>query len=254
MNPPNNPPLFLAEKVRKNFGGVQALNSVTLSVRERTITLLIGPNGSGKTTLLNIASGTLKPDAGRLFFAGRDITRLPPHERFKLGIARTFQIPSLFTSLSVLENLLVPGDFELPPAILLTRAWERRQRKRVEKAFHVLKLLSLDHLWDSPASELSGGQMKLLELARALMSDPKLLLLDEPLAGVNPVLAEGVMNHLVKLRRELKISFLVVEHRLDVALRYADYVYALHKGRVVSEGPPDVVVKSPAVAEPYLGG
>lgn len=229
------------------------MNGVTVSVPEDSITLLIGPNGSGKTTFLQVISGVLKPDNGTLLFKGRDVTSLPPYARFKLGIASTFQIPRLFPSLSVLENVLVAarGVDENPLSYL--RNSRVRERDLIEKAFDVLKLLSLDHVWDKPAYTLSGGQMKLLELARALMSDPKLLLLDEPLAGVNPALAGGIMQFLTRIRGERDIAVLLVEHRLDVALRYADYVYVLHHGSVISEGPPEAVVEDAAVAKAYLG-
>ncbi len=244
------------EKLSKSFGGVRALDNVTVEVDKHSLTLLIGPNGSGKTTLLNIASGVLEPDAGRLLFRGENITKLPPHRRYELGITRTFQIPRLFYSLSVLENVLIPWEsgVENPITILTRGNWKKAEQARIEKAFKLLELLCLDRMWDSPAYELSGGQMKLLELARALMGDPSLLLLDEPLAGVNPSLAEGIMKHLVHLRNELGVTFLMVEHRLDVALRYATHVYVLHHGRVISEGPPDKVTKDPAVIEAYLGG
>ncbi|MEM1509723.1 MAG: ABC transporter ATP-binding protein [Thermofilaceae archaeon] len=252
----NSPPLFLADKLGKSFGGIRALDDVTVEVSRYSLTLLIGPNGSGKTTLLNIVSGVLEPDAGRLLFKGENITKLPPYRRYELGITRTFQIPRLFYSLSVLENVLIPWEsgIENPILILTRRSWRKAEHVHIEKAFKLLELLNLDHMWDSPAYELSGGQMKLLELARALMGNPSLLLLDEPLAGVNPSLAEGIMKHLVYLRNELGVTFLMVEHRLDVALRYATYVYVLHHGRVISEGPPDKVVKDPTVIEAYLSG
>lgn len=252
----DDPPLLFADKLSKSFGGIRALDSVTVEVNRYSLTLLIGPNGSGKTTLLNIVSGVLEPDEGRLLFKGKDITKLPPHRRYELGIARTFQIPRLFYSLSVLENVLIPWESgaENPLMILARGDWREAEQARIEKALKLLELLNLDHMWDSPAYELSGGQMKLLELARALMGNPLLLLLDEPLAGVNPSLAEGIMKHLLRLRNELGIAFLMVEHRLDVALRYATHVYVLHHGRVISEGPPDKVVKDPSVIEAYLGG
>jgi len=213
---------------------------------------MIGPNGSGKTTFLHVASGVLKPDSGTLFFTGRNVTGLPPHARFKLGMVTTFQVPRLFPSLSVLENVLVAARrvCENPFSLLNSRAEERDP---VEKVFEVLKLLSLDRVWDKPAKALSGGQMKLLELARALVSEPKLLLLDEPLAGVNPALASEIMRFLSRVQREEGVAMLLVEHRLDIALKHADYIYVLHHGRVISEGPPKSVVEDPLVAKAYLG-
>jgi len=230
---------------------------VSIRVGPKTLSLIIGPNGSGKSTLINVIGGLLQPDDGRVYFNGKDITSLPPHERFRLGLARTFQTPQLFTSLSVLENVLVPvREYyeERVLEILLSDSWMLREKRYVDRAFQVLKLLNLDHLWDAPASDLSGGQMKLLELARVLMSDPQLVILDEPLAGVNPSLANEIMSYLKTLRDELGVTFLVVEHRLDVALKFVDYVYAMHQGQVIAEGSPDTVIKNPAVIEAYLGG
>ena len=244
--------LFLAKNVSKTFGGLVALDKVTISIPEGSLTLMIGPNGSGKTTFLHVASGVLKPDSGTLLFAGRDVTFLPSHVRFRLGMVTTFQIPRLFPSLSALENVLVAarGACENPLSLMNPRAGER---DLLEKAFEVLRLLSLDHLWDRPAKALSGGQMKLLELARALVNEPKLLLLDEPLAGVNPALASEIMRFLSKIRRERGVTMLLVEHRLDIALKHADYVYVLHHGRIISEGPPESVIEDPLVAKAYLG-
>ncbi len=250
-------PILYTESVSKRFGGVVALDRVNVYVNPRTLTLIIGPNGSGKSTLINIIGGILRPDEGRIFFDGRDITKLPPHARFRLGLARTFQTPQLFTNLSVLENVLVPMHEyyeERVLEILLRDTWRLREREYIDKAFQILRLLNLDRLWDTPASDLSGGQMKLLELARILMSDPRVVVLDEPLAGVNPSLANEIMGYLTSLREELGVTFLIVEHRLDIALKFVDHVFAMHQGRVIAEGPPDVVVKHPAVIEAYLGG
>ncbi|QOJ78068.1 ABC transporter ATP-binding protein [Infirmifilum lucidum] len=250
-------PILYTENVSKRFGGVVALDGVNVHVSPKMLTLVIGPNGSGKSTLINVIGGILRPDGGRVVLNGRDITKLPPHARFRLGLARTFQTPQLFTSLSVLENVLVPMHEyyeERVLEILLRNAWRLREREYIDRAFQILRLLNLDHLWDAPASDLSGGQMKLLELARILMSDPRVIVLDEPLAGVNPSLANEIMGYLTSLRSELGVSFLIVEHRLDIALKFVDYVFAMHQGRVVAEGPPDAVVKHPAVIEAYLGG
>lgn len=242
---------FTAKNISKSFGGLQALHKVSLSIPEASLTLMIGPNGSGKTTFLQVVSGILKPDDGRLVFKDRDITGLPPNLRFTLGIASTFQIPRVFPSLSVLENVLLAAGDPIPNP--MRSLWRVDEYELIEKAFNILKLLSLDHLWDKPASTLSGGQMKLLELARALMSDPKLLLLDEPLAGVNPALANRIMEVLTELKNSRGIAAFLVEHRLDLALKHVDFVYVLHYGRVISQGPPDDVLEDPLVAKAYLG-
>ncbi|MEM2597765.1 MAG: ABC transporter ATP-binding protein [Thermofilum sp.] len=247
-------PLLEALQVSKSFGGFRVLENVSTSVSRGRLTLLAGPNGSGKTTLLNILSGVLSPDGGRVLFKGIDVTELPPHERFRLGLARSFQTPLPFRSLSVLENLLVPLRFyeeEKPLNMLLSRSWIREEEEALERAWKILDLVGLGEVWDKPAGKLSGGQMKLLELARALMGEPDVLLLDEPLAGVNPSLARRIMSSLRRLAGE-GLGVLFVEHRLDIALSYADYVYVLHRGVVIAEGSPQEVVGSPCVLSAYL--
>jgi len=242
--------------VAKSFGGIRAVDGVSMDVHERTLTILIGPNGSGKTTLINLITGVYKPDRGRIFFDGLDITGLPPHLIFRHGIARTFQIPQPFKRLTVLENMLVahpgnPGEGFL--SALRRRRWMGVEEEAVEKAFKLLRLLKLDHLWDQEAEKLSGGQMKLLEVGRVLMSGARLLVMDEPAAGVNPVLAHEVFERFAELKNKLGLTFLIVEHRLDIALRYTDYVYVMANGSVVSSGVPEEVMADPQVIEAYLG-
>ena len=249
--------ILRTEDVVKSFGGVKALNGVDIGVREGSITMIIGPNGSGKTTLINVITGLYKPDNGRIFFNGREITGLPPHEIYRLGLVRTFQIPQPFMKLTVLENLLVaypdnPGEGFFKA--LRKRRWLKAEEEAVEKAFRILKLLKLDHLWDQQSSKLSGGQMKLLEVGRALMSNARLLAMDEPAAGVNPVLAHEVFARFRELKDKLGITFLLIEHRLEIALQYTDYVYAMANGVVVSEGVPERVMADPEVINAYLGG
>ena len=223
----------------KNFGGIRAVDRVSIDVREKTTTMLIGPNGSGKTTLINLVTGVYKPDHGKIYFDGTEITGYPPHEVFRLGVARTFQIPQPFRKLTVLENLLVtqpgnPGEGFIKS--MRRRNWKRFERESVEKAFRILKLLNLDHLWDQEAEKLSGGQMKLLEVGKALMAGAKLLIMDEPIAGVNPTLAHEVFKTFTRLRDELGVTLFLVEHRLDIALQYTDYVYVMATGSIIAEG------------------
>lgn len=250
------PTLLKTENVKKRFGGIIALNGVNIDVNNRNLTMIIGPNGSGKTTLINVIAGLYKPDEGRVKFNGKDITGKPPHVIYNVGIARTFQIPSLFTNLTVLENLLVASRINEGESLFvapLKLKWLKREEELIEKAYRILEILSLDHLWSQPVSKLSGGQMKLVEIGRALMSKPRAVLMDEPIAGVNPKLAHEIFYHIVKLKKELDLSFLIVEHRLDVALQYVDYVYAMHRGKVIAKGKPDDVLDDPNVTEAYLG-
>ena len=244
------------QDVRKAFGSLHALDGVTLGVKEKEVHILIGPNGSGKTTLINAVSGFYKPDSGRVFFEGKDITGVPPYKAYALGVSRTFQIPSLFTKLTVLENVLVaaknnPGESFVRS--LFKRAWVKEETEETRKAFAILQLLGLDKMWDRDSSTLSGGQMKLLELARALMSGGRLVLLDEPISGVNPTLAHEIFGRILKLRDELGVTFLIVEHRLEVALEYVDMVTAMAFGKVVAAGKPEQVMVDPKVIEAYLG-
>lgn len=251
------PPTLDVLNLRKSFGALQALKGVNVRVSEGRLVLIIGPNGSGKTTLINAISGVFKPDSGSVQFNGNHIEGWLPHEIYKIGLVRTFQIPLPFVNLTVLENLLTayrgnPGEGFLRSP--LKRVWEQTEESITENAFRILRQIKLDHLWDRKSSTLSGGQFKLLEIGRALMSGASMILMDEPVAGVNPVLAHELLAQIKRLRDDDGISFLLVEHRLDIALRYIDYVYAMDLGTVISEGDPDKVMGDPNVIEAYLGG
>jgi branched-chain amino acid transport system ATP-binding protein len=240
----------------KSFGSLRALDGVSLEVEARKVNILIGPNGSGKTTLINAVSGFHRPDSGTVVFDGKDITGLPPYKLYRLGLGRTFQIPTLFWKLTVLENVLVaeksnPGESFLNS--LLKKRWVKAETEATEKAMKLLELLGLSKMWDGRAITLSGGQMKLLELARALMSGSSLVLLDEPISGVNPTLAHEIFARILKLRDELGVTFLIVEHRLDIALSYVDNVTAMAFGKVVAAGKPELVMADTKVIEAYLG-
>ncbi|MEM2341231.1 MAG: ABC transporter ATP-binding protein [Candidatus Bathyarchaeia archaeon] len=247
---------MVVKNLTKTFGGVRALNNVSMSL-SGGITLVMGPNGSGKTTLINCISGIYKPDSGKIEYNGIDITGKPPHEIVRYGIVHTFQIPSPFKRLSVLENLMVSAQNNRGEKLLRSifkREWIKEERENFEKSMEILELLNLDHLYDQPAFVLSGGQLKLLEIGRALMTNAKLILMDEPVGGVNPVLAHQIFSHLRKIMKEMKIAFLVVEHRLDVAIKYVDYVYAMAEGKIISHGPPEKVVSDETVTKTYLSG
>lgn len=239
--------------IYKRFGEFVVLDGV--DIKASNITLLIGPNGSGKTTLLNVISGIYKADAGEIFFNGKNITKLRPDQRYKLGIVRTFQIPQPLKKMTVLENLLfaVENPGENIAYAFFKKSWKEWEKKYVDKAFEILNFLKLDHLWNSESYKLSGGQLKLLELGRALMCDAKIILLDEPIGGVAPQLALEIFSTIKRAKEELKVEFLIIEHRLETALEYVDYVYALFNGRVISQGKPEEVIKDKKVIEAYLG-
>ncbi|MCX8201329.1 MAG: ABC transporter ATP-binding protein [Candidatus Caldarchaeum sp.] len=249
--------ILVVRDVTKSFGGLSALSGVDMKVRRGIMSLLIGPNGSGKTTLINTMTGVYKPDSGEIFFEDKPITKLKPHTIYGLGLVRTWQIPRPFHSMTVLENLLVSHKGHRGDGLvtgLFKSSWMKEEEQLVEKAYRILRLLKLDHLWDQQANKLSGGQMKLLETGRALMSGAKMILMDEPAAGLNPILANDLFIHLREVARQLGTTFLLVEHRLDLAIPYVDYVFAMHLGKVIAEGIPQQVLTNSLVVESYLGG
>jgi branched-chain amino acid transport system ATP-binding protein len=248
--------ILKVQGVKKSFGSLHALDGVTLNVEEKKLTILIGPNGSGKTTLINVITGFQKPDEGHIHYGSKEITGWSPQEIYRTGIARTFQIPSMFGKLTVLENLLVaeknhPGE-SLTKSIF-KRLWAKRETDTIEKATKIMELLGMSEQLSTPASLLSGGQMKLVEIGRALMSDANLYLLDEPVSGVNPTLAHEIFARIIRLREQFGITFFIVEHRLDIALKYVDYVNAMASGKLLAAGPPEQVISDPKVIEAYLG-
>jgi len=251
-------PILQVERVTKAFDGVRAVNDCTLSVREGTITGLIGPNGAGKTTLFNLITGFLRPTSGRIVFRGQRIDGLPPHRIFHRGVVRTFQIPRELKTMTVLENLML-----VPPGQVGERIWNpwlfafrvsRQERAIYEKALSVLEFVDLIHLRDEYAANLSGGQKKLLELARTLMCDPAMILLDEPGAGVNRVLMRKLVDNIRVLCNERGITFFVIEHDIDLVTRLCNPVIVMSQGERLAEGTPEEVKQDERVLEAYLGG
>lgn len=248
--------LLRVNNVVKHFGGVAALSGATLALECGKVTALIGPNGAGKTTLLNVIGGITPPDSGTLFFDGREVTRLGPPRLAGLGLTRTFQIARELGNLTVLENLLLARAGQHGEGVLAALVHRRRvqeeERQAALKAKAILQRVNLWRLADAPASQLSGGQKKLLELARALMLEPKLILLDEPAAGVAPPLVAELM----RLVRELAlqgITFGIVEHDMQLVRQLCDHVYVLAEGRTLMHGAFDEVTADPRVIDAYLG-
>jgi branched-chain amino acid transport system ATP-binding protein/neutral amino acid transport system ATP-binding protein len=242
--------------VERNFYGVQALRGVDLAVEAGRITGLIGPNGAGKTTLFNCVTGLLPPDRGRIVFDGQEIAGLRPDQITGKGLVRTFQIARGLPRLSVLDNLLLygahqPGERMLTALLQLASA-RRREEVLLARAMAIAQRLNLALVTHNLAADVSGGQKKLLEIGRALMTEPKLILLDEPLAGVNPTLAREIGEHLKSLVQE-GITILLIEHRMDMVARLCDHVVVLAEGRHLAEGPFDEIAANPAVQEAYMG-
>ncbi len=252
--------LLEVRDVAKYFGGVKALDGVSLTVPERGLIGLIGPNGSGKTTLFNVITGFYVPDRGSVLFReSNDLVRidgLNPNEVFKKGIVRTFQIPRLFNSLTVLENLLVTPlgqKGESPVRALFRNSWSKQERELASKAIELLKTFNMLHYVNSKISELSAAHIKMLETIRGLMTPAKLYLLDEPAAGVDYAMARELFTYVKKLRDEHNLTFFIIEHRLEILMEYVDYVYVLHNGKLLSEGKPQEVISDPKVIEAYIG-
>lgn len=242
--------------MRKHFGGIRAVDGVTVGIGEGEIVGLIGPNGSGKSTLFNVISGVYKPDAGTIAFQGEHIEGLDAWDVFARGIVRSFQNPRLFRGMTVLENALVPPRGQMGEKVVhapVRRRWEGQEIALAKDALRILRRNQLQDVRLNWASEISGGQMKLLEVSRTMMAEPKLLLLDEPTAGVAPKLAGEIFDEIAALRREHGLTFLIIEHRLEVLLRAVERVLVLHQGRLLFDGKPDEAVEDSAVIDAYLG-
>jgi ABC-type branched-subunit amino acid transport system ATPase component len=243
--------------VEKNFGGLQAVAGCSFDVAAGTITGLIGPNGAGKTTLFNLITGQLQPDTGDIRYRSESIVDLPPDDIAGRGLVRTFQIPRSFDRMTVWENLMFAAPEQEGEGLLqaLLRPERARQQEVTysDRAWDILEFLGLDHLAESYAGALSGGQRKLLELARVLMMDPNTVLLDEPAAGVNPVLMERLADRIAALNQQ-GITFLIVEHDMGFVFRICHRIVVMHHGMVLAEGDPEVIRQNPQVLEAYLGG
>ena len=248
--------MLQATDVAKSFGGIKALQGASVSVTEGSITGLIGPNGAGKTTLFNAIAGFSPADSGSIVFCGHDITRLKPWQIVRLGLSRTFQTPSGFSSMTVWENLMVAGSDNVTDSPLTGLFAHRRlakaQRQTSKAATEMLERLSLGNIRDHSLGALSAAELRFVEIARQLMSQPTLLMLDEPAAGFGPDKIE-ILDAFVRRLKNDGITILLIEHNLSFVLGLADHIYVLANGSVIAEGTPDTVAKDEAVISNYIG-
>jgi branched-chain amino acid transport system ATP-binding protein len=249
-------PVIEGRDLVKQFGGLRAVDGMSITLGRGEMLALIGPNGAGKTTLFNLLAGSLAPSAGTIRVAGRELRR-GPEQRIAHGVARTFQIPRPFAEMTVLENVLTGGQKQAGERIWLNLVRPGRvaaeERAAVAKARALLDFVTLSHLEHEPARVLSGGQRKLLELARVLMADPQAILLDEPAAGVNPTLLELIIDRILELNRQGR-SILLIEHNMEMVARLCGRVVVMAGGRYLTEGAPAEIARNPAVVDAYLGG
>lgn len=242
--------------LHKSYEKLKAVDGVSLMVPEGKIVGLIGPNGSGKSTLLSVIAGVQRPDSGSIKLAGEEISNLPPNQVFRRGVVRSFQDPSLFFRMTALDNALLPAHPQRGESAWRApfhRAWRREEEAHTRDAMELFHHLKLRHQYDKPAGDLSGGQMKLLEIGRALAGEPRVLLLDEPTAGVAPALAGEIFAEIAALRDQRGLTFLIVEHRLEILFAYVDFLYVLHLGKVIATGTPAEIAANALVREVYFG-
>ena len=248
-------PMLVIDHVKKSFGGLTAVDVEHLEIPKNAITALIGPNGAGKTTLFNLLTGFDTPDTGTWNFEGTSLSGVPSFKVAQMGQVRTFQLTKALSLLTVLDNMKLGAKDQAGEGIfksLFPRFWKKQDAEIEVKAMELLKRFKLDTKKEDFAASLSGGQRKLLEMARALMTDPVLVMLDEPMAGVNPALTQSLLEHVLNLKND-GMTVLFVEHDMHMVRHIADWVVVMAEGKVVAEGPPDTVMKEQAVIDAYLG-
>jgi branched-chain amino acid transport system ATP-binding protein len=248
-------PILIADNVSRQFGGLTAVNVAHVEIPRGKITALIGPNGAGKTTLFNLLTGFDKPTTGSWTFEGKNLAGVPSYKVARLGMVRTFQLTKSLSMLSVIENMRLGAQNQVGErffAAMIRPIWRGFENRLTERAETLLKRFKLDAKRDDYAASLSGGQRKLLEMARALMAEPKLVMLDEPMAGVNPALTQSLLDHIKDLKSN-GTTVLFVEHDMHMVRHISDWVIVMAEGRIVAEGPPAQVMKDQAVIDAYLG-
>jgi neutral amino acid transport system ATP-binding protein len=246
------------EDVVQTFGGIRAVNGATFDVERESITALIGPNGAGKTTCFNVLTGFYAGNRGSVRFDGEEVFSEPAHRIARRGMVRTFQITKALSRMPVIDNMLLAGPDQpgekLFNNLIRRGASKAREAEIYEQAQALLEEFNLAKLQDEYAGTLSGGQRKLLELARALMTQPRLLMLDEPMAGINPTLGARLLQHMERLRTEEGVTFLFVEHDMEVVMKHSDRVIVMAEGKVIAEGRPEEIRENKRVIDAYLGG
>jgi neutral amino acid transport system ATP-binding protein len=249
-------PILVADNITRMFGGLTAVDVEHVEIQRGAITALIGPNGAGKTTFFNLLTGFDRANSGQWSFQGRTISGQPPYRVARSGMVRTFQLTKALVRLPVIENMRLGATDQIGEnfgrALTIPWLWSKQERLITRRAEQLLDRFNLSHMRNDYAGELSGGQRKLLEMARALMSEPTMVMLDEPMAGVNPALTQTLLAH-VKDLRTMGMTVLFIEHDMDMVRDISDWVIVMAQGRIVAEGPPDVVMADPAVIDAYLG-
>lgn len=248
-------PILVANHVSRKFGGLKAVDVNHVEIQRGAITALIGPNGAGKTTLFNLLTGFDKPDSGKWTFNGRQIAGTAPYKLARMGMVRTFQLTKALSRMTVMDNMRLGAKGQTGErffASLLPFTWKAQEKANEQRALDLLARFNLDAKVDDFAGSLSGGQRKLLEMARALMANPEIIMLDEPMAGVNPALTQSLLGHIKNIREE-GTTVLFVEHDMDMVHDISDWVIVMAQGEIIAEGPPDAVMKDSKVIDAYLG-